>query len=493
MRALLLTRIRFRILGIVLLAIIPAVILIWYSAADRKRQMSGEIEGNTLRLSRFLASNLERDLTEGEGFLKSLTEALRGKGLLAGGCSDALKPLLEAPSVYANLGLSGPDGKILCSAKPATSIVGLGALEWFHKLDSANGFSVGFDFNGGLSSEPSIVLVQPVLPGSPGKESGRRYIFAVMQLGWLNQLAQGSRLPPGSAISVTNKNGDAVARYPDPDKWVGKSRQPVNELDKPDALEGTRVANGIDGVKRLYAYAKVAGKGNLIVNVGVDREAILAPANQALKSQLIALGVVAILAMMAAWFGADVFLLKQVRTLIDATKQLGSGNLGTRSGLSYESGELGELAKAFDEMAETLEWRNAQLRESEVERNDALAKIGEVVDCVPEPFFVLDEAFTIRALNGEGSLLLEAGKDDIIGKSIERYCPEFPTLESARLMDGETPPSGPQVRRFRTKTKPSRDSGAPLSVDVSLTRISIAHRPYFLALMKRHQKPVSEL
>jgi PAS domain-containing protein len=492
MKPLLLTRLRFRIMGIVLLAIIPAVALIWYSAADRQRQMSAEIEGNTLRLSRFLASNLERDLSEGEGYLKSLLETLGAKGLLAGGCSGALASLMDEPTIYANLGLTGPDGKILCSGKPSASIVGLGALEWFHKLDSANGFSVGFDFNGGLSAEPSIVLVQPVLAGK-GQAPGRRYIFAVMQLGWLNQLAKNSRLPPGSAISVTNRNGDAIARYPDPDKWVGKSRRPVNELDNPDAPEGTRVTNGIDGVKRFYAYAKVPGKGNLIVNVGVDRDAIMAPANRALWNQLIALGVVALLAMLAAWFGTDVFLLQQVRILVNATKQLGSGNLGVRSGLSYQSGELGELAKAFDEMAETLEWRNAQLRESEFERTDALAKIGEVVDCVPEPFFVLDDAFAIRALNAEASRLLGTGKEELVGEPIQRYCPEFPMIESSWRVAGGTDPDGPQVRRFRTKVRSPREPAQPVYVDISLTRISIAHHPYFLALLKRALEPIPEL
>jgi PAS domain-containing protein len=492
MKAFLLTRIRFRIMGIVLLAIIPAVALIWYSAADRQRQTSAEIEGNTLRLSRFLASNLERDLSGGEGYLNSLLETLGAKSLLAGGCSDALATLMDGPTVYANLGLAGPDGKILCSGKPASSIVGLGALEWFHKLDSANGFSVGFDFNGGLSAEPSIVLVQPV-PAGRARAPEKRYLFAVMQLGWLNQLAENSRLPPGSAVSVTNRNGDAVARYPDPDKWVGKARRPVKELENPDAPEGTRVKNGLDGVKRLYAYAKVPGKGNLIVNVGVDRDAIMAPANAALWNQLIALGVVALLAMLAAWFGTDVFLLQQVRTLIAATKQLGSGNLGARSGLPYEGGELGELAKAFDEMAETLEWRNAQLRESEFERTDALAKISEIVDCVPEPFFVLDETFAIRALNAEGSALLGTGKEELAGKGIQGYCPGFPSIETSWLAAGETRPPGPQVRRFRAQIKPVRGSPKPVPVDISLTRISIAHHPYFLALFKRALEPIPDL
>lgn len=484
MKSVLFTRIRFRILGIVLLAIIPAVALIWYSAAERKRQMSDEIEGNTLRLGRFLASNLERDLSEGEGYLASVTALLREKRMLEGGCSDALKSLIQDASVYANLGLSGQDGKVLCSRRPASSIIGLGALEWFHKLDSASGFSVGFDFNGGLSQEPSIILVQPAA-GLPGGAGGRRYVFAVMQLGWLNQLAESSRLPPGSAISVTNRNGDAVARYPDPDKWVGKSRQPLNGPGTLDAPEGTRVAAGIDGVKRLYAYAKVKGKGDLVVNVGVDRDMLLEPANRALREQLLALGAVALLAILAAWFGADVFLLRQVRMLITAAQRLGAGNMGARSGLSYDSGELGELAKAFDEMAETLEWRDAQLRESDIERTDSLAKMEELIDWIPEPFFVLDESFRIRALNREATALLGGKKEDMPGKSLSDLCPEIPLEKTPPLLADASGHPLPPVRRLRLPAFRDRASGRPVPLELSLARVKLAHQPYLVALLRR--------
>lgn len=125
----LLTRIRFRILGIVLLAIIPAVALIWFSAAERKRQMSEEIEENTLRLSRFLASNLERDLSEGEGFLMAVSALLTEKGLMQGGCSETLAAFLDQSAVYANLGVSDQEGRILCGARAPASPSGLETLE----------------------------------------------------------------------------------------------------------------------------------------------------------------------------------------------------------------------------------------------------------------------------------------------------------------------------------------------------------------------------
>ncbi len=144
-------------------------------------------------------------------------------------------------------------------------------------------------------------------------------------------------------------------------------------------------------------------------------------------------------------------------------------------------------------MAETLEWRNAQLRESEFERNDALARIGEVVDCIPEPVFVLDESLAIRALNREGALLFGAAKEDLLGIPMREFCPDFPRMETSEDSAGTPGPAEPQVRRFRTKTKPSRESGPSVPVDISLTRLSIAHNPHLLALMKRSLEPIPEL
>ncbi|MEO6094360.1 MAG: HAMP domain-containing protein [Fibrobacteria bacterium] len=484
------TRIRFRILGIVLLAIIPAVLLIWYSAAERKRQISGEIEDNTLRLSRFLASNLERDLSEGEGYLSAVAHFLKATRTPANACAEPLGKLLGSATVYSNIGLAGANGKILCTARLLPSDPGLAGLEWFRKLDSSSGYSVGFDLNGGLSPQASIVLVLPLSIMEEGKGAGRTFLFSVMELDWLNKLAETSHLPPGSAISVTNRKGDAVARYPDPDKWVGKARQSPRGLGDGTALEGTRMTEGIDGVRRLYAYANVAGVGGLVVNVGVIREAMLAPASRALASQLIALGIVAILALMAAWFGADVFLLKQVRALVEATKKLGTGNLQARSSLSYESGELGELAQAFDEMAETLEWRNAQLMESEHERANSVSRLFDFIEYVPEPILILDEGFSVVACNGEAANLFECGADSLVGQGFSSLCPLASMddiVGQVTRLPGQVEPG---IHRFRSKMGRNGDSIPGIAIDISLAKIQVAKTPYILVILKRVAEPI---
>src|SRR5438128_814784 len=62
--------------------------------------------------------------------------------------------------------------------------------------------------------------------------------------------------------------------------------------------------------------------------------------------------VVGLLALGAAWFGGERFILRQIRMLLKASRRLGEGDLTSRTGLSKETGELGQLARTFDAMAE---------------------------------------------------------------------------------------------------------------------------------------------
>ena len=63
--------------------------------------------------------------------------------------------------------------------------------------------------------------------------------------------------------------------------------------------------------------------------------------------------VMGILSLVAAWYGGEHFILRQVRALSRAVMRLSSGDLQARTGLQVE-GELGQLAEKFDEMAAAL-------------------------------------------------------------------------------------------------------------------------------------------
>jgi signal transduction histidine kinase/CheY-like chemotaxis protein/HAMP domain-containing protein len=74
---------------------------------------------------------------------------------------------------------------------------------------------------------------------------------------------------------------------------------------------------------------------------------------------------VGLLALAAAWVGGERFVLRHVRRLVAAVRKLGSGDLASRTGLGGEAGEIGALARAFDQMAASLQQRVAERERAE--------------------------------------------------------------------------------------------------------------------------------
>jgi signal transduction histidine kinase/CheY-like chemotaxis protein len=72
-----------------------------------------------------------------------------------------------------------------------------------------------------------------------------------------------------------------------------------------------------------------------------------------------------LLALGAAWYGGERFIVRQVRRLYVATQRLATGDLTSRTGFSKEGGELGQLARTFDQMAASLEKRVKDRENSE--------------------------------------------------------------------------------------------------------------------------------
>ena len=62
-----------------------------------------------------------------------------------------------------------------------------------------------------------------------------------------------------------------------------------------------------------------------------------------------------ILALITAWFVGEFTMMRRLRRLIAATGKLKAGDLNTRIGIDAGEGEFGQLAVAFDSMAEGLE------------------------------------------------------------------------------------------------------------------------------------------
>jgi diguanylate cyclase (GGDEF)-like protein len=129
--------------------------------------------------------------------------------------------------------------------------------------------------------------------------------------------------------------------------------------------EGELEAKGQGGVERLIAYNSVAenpdGEIAMRVLVSVPLSVILADANHAMRRDLAGILVATVLLMIGAWYGAEVFVLRNIRMLLDAAKHIQAGRLSARTGAAHGNDELAQLGAAFDNMARALQQRDADL------------------------------------------------------------------------------------------------------------------------------------
>ena len=75
--------------------------------------------------------------------------------------------------------------------------------------------------------------------------------------------------------------------------------------------------------------------------------------------------VVGFLSLVAAWIGGELFVRRQVQAMARTAQKIADGNLEARTGLPASEDELGQLAKIFDRMAESLQQRNAERERTE--------------------------------------------------------------------------------------------------------------------------------
>jgi diguanylate cyclase (GGDEF)-like protein len=69
-----------------------------------------------------------------------------------------------------------------------------------------------------------------------------------------------------------------------------------------------------------------------------------------------------ILLLIGAWYGTEVFVLRSIRTLLDTARRVRSGDLGARTGLHDGKDELSQVGRDFDEMADTLQRQDLELK-----------------------------------------------------------------------------------------------------------------------------------
>lgn len=367
----LLGHLRTRLIVLVLLALIPMAGLMFHTASEERRQAVDGTKQRLLALAESAAREEELELDGTRQVLAGMAYHVKGQWRDSIACRDYLTGLQNPLHRYKNFGVATIDGQILCSANPTNlGTDDVRRQEWFQTALIKRDFAVG-KFPAGTTAVPSeVIFAYPVI-GTEGRPLG--VVFAELDTRRIYRFQSGieKQLPEGSTITQVNDQGVVLTRYPEPDKWLGRSvvETPLFNVLR-SQKKGFVTMKGFDGRKRFYAFFPLFSTlrdQNVYLLLGIPKRALFSEADRLLIHNLSLLGVLTLLILLAAWFGGDLLVLRQVGAMLKATRRLANGDLSARAGLPRKTGELNELAASFDDMAASLEMRETQRRQGEEE------------------------------------------------------------------------------------------------------------------------------
>src|SRR3989475_3320734 len=243
---------RIRLLVFVLLAFVPAIGLTLFTFADQRHHATEQAKDTALQLAHTATSSYERLILQTQSVLTGLAQLPALRQPIGTDCPKILRARMDEFLYYANIGVADIDGNLICSALPTNGRVNIADRPYFWRAVASGDFAIGEYQVGRVTGKGTINFGYPMLDAR-----GRvgQVVYAALDLAWLNDFAANANLPPGSSVTVLDRKGTILARFPDSDAWVGKSEPEAPIVAATiSGGEGTVEAAGLDGVARLYGF-----------------------------------------------------------------------------------------------------------------------------------------------------------------------------------------------------------------------------------------------
>lgn len=351
--------IRSRVIAFALLAVAP---LVFNNVRRLEVDRTESIEAahrEVLNLARQGAES-QKDVFEAAraflGFLARIYPQYRSDHTA---CNRFLADVVVGLPWAKSFAVADQGGRVVCAATPASIGLDISDRPHFQRATRDGGFAVS-DYSVGRRVTVPTVFATYAETASKGLPDN--VFVALMDLNWIGRLAQAAASRSGAVVLMTDGAGTVLARYPDPEKWVGHSY-----LDHPLIThmllrtQGTVTENGLDGVRRVFGFVKLPDIETRFA-VGFDEGAVLRRVNTEASIAYAYIAAISALLFAAIWFGGEWLIVRPIRSLATTAQRVGRGEVSARIGDKSWTAEFAPLAVAMDDMASTLAQRENQLR-----------------------------------------------------------------------------------------------------------------------------------
>ncbi|MHB9128028.1 MAG: HD domain-containing phosphohydrolase [Candidatus Humimicrobiaceae bacterium] len=357
--------IKTTVMIIVAISILPLAAMIFYTNIMMKNEVTKYFDNNFMLTTQIIADSQEAVLENTEQILAVISQDPDVKNSELIGAQKLFQSLVKQFPYYLNLGLIGLDGyvKINAENKPAY----YGDETWFQDTIKNKDFTIGEYQIGRSTKKIQINYGYPVLDGN-NKISG--VIYAAIDLSYLSKSFIKNYSMPDEIMMLLDGSGNIIARYPDPESWIGKNISDTPLFDKIKLSKQGNFELNYEGKIYLFKYIYLENltklKNNECLVVGIPKQILLGDLNKNLIINIISFLAAIIISILLVILFSKNMLLKPISRLITFSRSIASGNFNARSGfLNYES-ELGKLAKSLDETAGLLGKSHHELSNSEI-------------------------------------------------------------------------------------------------------------------------------
>jgi len=394
----------------------------------RDRAQEREVAvANAARAAGLVARALGQGTVNARIFLELLAANPQVTGCQPATCQPVLAEFSRVAAHYQNLLLVRPDGSLVAAARPLHPKTSLAADQAVAGALQGQDFAVGVSFQGLAGDGPGTVIsfAAPVLD-----KAGRlRMVLAAhLTVSEAAKILEAAALPRGTTLVLAAQNGRILYRLPETPHYPG-ARLPAEqaEMAKGGLEELNGWATGIDGVERYYVMRRldICPDEVCYVRVGIPKAAVYADSGVKLTRNLVGLVLMVGLILLVARLWAKHRLLEPTARLMETVRALEAGDYGARSGLPEQHGEIGELGRALDHMAQALMRHKAEQETARQALFESEERLRAVFNASSDGVLLLVPDGKVLAMNESAAQRRGKTPEELTGKNILDFIPVY--------------------------------------------------------------------